>query len=112
MLFVKHNKEYYKSIVYSIVCLYHTCRYILYMFLGNYFGQEIIDHNNHVFVTAYNIQWYTSPLHIQRMILFLLQRRAKKFSLNLGGVFDASIEGFATLIKASVSYFTVINSTR
>ncbi|XP_018349242.1 PREDICTED: uncharacterized protein LOC108752708 [Trachymyrmex septentrionalis] len=81
------------------------------MFIGHYLGQKIIDHNNYVFVTAYNIQWYKTPLQIQRMILFLLQRRAKKFALNLGGVFDASIEGFATLIKTSVSYFTVINST-
>ncbi|XP_012056517.1 PREDICTED: uncharacterized protein LOC105619608 [Atta cephalotes] len=82
------------------------------MFIAHYVGQNIIDHNNHVFVTAYNVQWYKTPLHIQRMILFLLQRRTKKFSLNLGGIFDASIEGFATLIKASVSYFTVMHSTR
>jgi len=32
------------------------------------------------------------------MILFLLQRKAKEFSLNIGGIFDASIEGFATVI--------------
>ncbi|KYM80065.1 hypothetical protein ALC53_09487 [Atta colombica] len=70
---------------------------ILYMFIAHYVGQNIIDHNNHVFVTAYNVQWYKTPLHIQRMILFLLQRRTKKFSLNLGGIFDASIEGFATV---------------
>ncbi|XP_018361489.1 PREDICTED: uncharacterized protein LOC108760186 [Trachymyrmex cornetzi] len=81
------------------------------MFLANYLGQKIIDHNNHVFDTAYNVQWYKTPLHIQRMILFLLQRRAKEFSLNIGSIFDASIEGFATLIKASVSYFTVMHST-
>ncbi|XP_018312174.1 uncharacterized protein [Mycetomoellerius zeteki] len=82
------------------------------MFIANYVGQSIIDHNNHVFVTAYNVQWYKTPLHVQRMILFILQRRAKAFSLNLGGIFNASIEGFATLIKVSVSYFTVMHSTR
>ncbi|XP_018349361.1 PREDICTED: uncharacterized protein LOC108752775 [Trachymyrmex septentrionalis] len=82
------------------------------MFIANYMGQNIIDHNNHVFITAYNVQWYKTPLYVQRMILFLLQRKAKEFSLNIGGIFDASIEGFATLIKASVSYFTVMHSTR
>ncbi|XP_018361729.1 PREDICTED: uncharacterized protein LOC108760343 [Trachymyrmex cornetzi] len=82
------------------------------MFIGNYVGQNITDHNNQVFVTAYNVQWYKTPLHIQRMILFLLQRRVKEFSLNIGGIYDASIEGFATLIKASISYFTVMYSTR
>ncbi|XP_018361488.1 PREDICTED: odorant receptor 4-like [Trachymyrmex cornetzi] len=97
--------EFLFSFVFASVC-------IIYMFLANYFGQKIIDHNNHVFVTAYNGQWYKTPLHIQRMILFLLQRGAKEFSLNIGGVFDASIQGFATLIKASISYFTVMHSTQ
>ncbi|XP_018051955.1 PREDICTED: uncharacterized protein LOC108689608 [Atta colombica] len=93
------------SFIFASVC-------IIYMFIANYMGQNIIDHNNHVFITAYNVQWYKTPLYIQRMILFLLQRKAKEFSLNIGGIFNASMEGFATLIKASVSYFTVMQSTR
>ncbi|XP_018349362.1 PREDICTED: uncharacterized protein LOC108752776 [Trachymyrmex septentrionalis] len=84
----------------------------MYMFLANYMGQNIIDHNNHVFFTAYNVQWYRTPLHIQKVILFLLQRNTKKFVLNVGGIFEGSVEHFATLMKASVSYFTVIYSTR
>ncbi|XP_071560227.1 uncharacterized protein [Temnothorax nylanderi] len=85
---------------------------IIYMFIANYIGQNIIDHNNDVLFTAYNVQWYRAPLHIQRMILFLLQRVTKEFTLNVGGLFSASIECFATLVKSSVSYFTVIYSTR
>ncbi|XP_025991804.2 uncharacterized protein LOC113004039 isoform X2 [Solenopsis invicta] len=85
---------------------------ILHMFIANYIGQSVIDHNNHVNIAAYNIQWYRTPLHIQRMVLFLLQRRAIQHTLNIGGLFDASIEGFATLIKASMSYFTLINSVQ
>ncbi|XP_011690173.1 PREDICTED: uncharacterized protein LOC105451433 [Wasmannia auropunctata] len=85
---------------------------ILYMFIANNVGQNIIDHNSDIFFTAYNVQWYRAPLHIQRMILFLLQRETKKFTLNVCGLFDASIECFAMLVKTSVSYFTVIYSTR
>ncbi|XP_071638410.1 uncharacterized protein [Temnothorax longispinosus] len=84
----------------------------LHMFLANLMGQIIIDHNNHVFITAYNVQWYKTPLHIQRMILFLLQRRTKEFKIRIGKLFVASMECFATLVKASISYFTVIHSTR
>ncbi|KAG5332823.1 OR43A protein, partial [Acromyrmex charruanus] len=84
----------------------------LYMFLANYMAQNIIDHNNHVFSTVYNVKWYRTPLHIQKVILFLLQRNTKKFVLNVGGIFEGSVEHFATLMKASVSYFTVIYSTR
>ncbi|XP_039311367.1 uncharacterized protein LOC105202591 [Solenopsis invicta] len=74
----------------------HTFVCILYMFLANHMGQIIIDHNNHVFITAYNVEWYKTPVAVQKMILFVLQRRSKPFTLNVGGLFDASMEGFAT----------------
>ncbi|XP_067216130.1 odorant receptor 43a-like isoform X2 [Linepithema humile] len=84
---------------------------VIYMFLSNNVGQRITDHNNEVYATVYNVQWYLAPLHIQKMLLFLLQRAASDFSLRVGGLFIASFECFATLVKASVSYFTVIYST-
>ncbi|XP_025271226.1 uncharacterized protein LOC109610288 isoform X2 [Camponotus floridanus] len=90
----------------------YTVITILYMFLANYIGQIITNHNHYVFNTAYNVQWYIAPLHIQRIILFLLQRDSKNFTLSVGGLFVASVECFATLVKTSVSYFTVIYSTR
>ncbi|XP_039311550.1 uncharacterized protein LOC120359127 [Solenopsis invicta] len=85
---------------------------IIYMFLTNLMGQKIIDHNNHVLITAYNVKWYKTPVHIQRMILFLLQIGAKEFTLNIGGLIHGSMEGFAMLMKATISYFTVIHSIR
>ncbi|KAL6419144.1 hypothetical protein ACFW04_011558 [Cataglyphis niger] len=85
---------------------------ILYMFCANYLGQNLTDHNNCVFITVYNVQWYIAPLYIQKIILFLLQRNAQDFTLDVGGLFIASLECFATLVKASVSYFTVIYSTQ
>ncbi|EZA46822.1 hypothetical protein DMN91_005550 [Ooceraea biroi] len=85
---------------------------LIYMFLGNYAAQEIIDHYNHIFITAYNIQWYAASIRIQKMILFLLQRGAKAFNLNLGGLFIGSLESAGMLISTSISYFTVLYSTR
>ncbi|XP_039311508.1 uncharacterized protein LOC105203400 [Solenopsis invicta] len=107
----KHNLN--EFVLHSThLAVFYASVSILYMFIANYVGQNVIDHNNHVYFTAYNVQWYGTPLHIQRMILFLLQRGTLHYSLNIGGLFDASIEGFATLIKASVSYFTLMNSVR
>ncbi|XP_014478944.1 PREDICTED: uncharacterized protein LOC106746663 [Dinoponera quadriceps] len=82
--------ELYQHIVYIIII-------ILYMFLTNYLGQEIADHNDRVFVTAYNIQWYVAPLQTQRMILFLLQRNKRTFNLNIGGIVTGSLENFASV---------------
>ncbi|XP_039311559.1 uncharacterized protein LOC105198355 isoform X2 [Solenopsis invicta] len=69
---------------------------VLYMFVSNYVGQDVVDHNNSIFSTAYNVQWYKAPIHVQKMILFLLQRETKEFTLNVGRLFNASMECFAT----------------
>ncbi|EZA47948.1 hypothetical protein X777_15044 [Ooceraea biroi] len=79
-------------------------------FLANYVGQEMMDYTNHVYETTYNVSWYLAPLDIQKMILFLLQRGSRTFTLNVGGLFTASFECFATLVSASVSYFTFMYS--
>ncbi|KYM82783.1 hypothetical protein ALC53_06788 [Atta colombica] len=74
------------------------------MFLCTLIGQEIIDHNNYVFVTAYKVQWYITPLPIQRLILILLQRGNKSYSLNFGELIVASLESFATVHKIYILY--------
>ncbi|EZA47030.1 hypothetical protein X777_17006 [Ooceraea biroi] len=80
------------------------------MFICNYAGQEITDHSNHVYVITYSISWYLAPLHIQKLVLFLLQRNHKIFTMSVAGLFTASLECFATLVSASVSYFTFMYS--
>ncbi|RLU25593.1 ObirOr5-9E59 [Ooceraea biroi] len=85
---------------------------LLYGSLANYIGEEIIEHYNDMFAIAYNIEWYTAPICIQRLILFLLQRSCKAYGLKIAGLFIASLEGFASLLAAAISYFTVIYSTQ
>ncbi|XP_039311572.1 uncharacterized protein LOC120359132 [Solenopsis invicta] len=82
----------------------------VYMVLGNYTAQEVMDHNKRVFATVYNVQWYIAPLRIQKMLIFLLLRGNKAFNLNLGGLFVGSLESAAMLSSASVTYFTVLYS--
>ncbi|XP_067209643.1 odorant receptor 63a-like [Linepithema humile] len=96
-------EEFLMLIVVTTIC-------VLYMFLSNFIGQEIIDHNNRIFAAAYNVCWYRASLQVQKLILFLLQRRNKVFGLYIGGLFLASLQSFATLTNTSVSYFTVMCS--
>ncbi|EZA46713.1 hypothetical protein X777_02372 [Ooceraea biroi] len=84
----------------------------LYMFVSCYIGQELTDHSKEVFLAAYNIQWYLNPVRIQKLILFLLQRGITDFNVTIGRLFIPSFECFAMLIKTSMTYFTVIHSTR
>ncbi|XP_071644463.1 uncharacterized protein [Temnothorax longispinosus] len=50
------------------------------------------------------------PVHTKRLILFILRRSSKAFALNVGQIFVAPLECFATLLKASMSYFTFMYS--
>ncbi|XP_014478956.1 PREDICTED: uncharacterized protein LOC106746672 [Dinoponera quadriceps] len=68
-----------------------------YLAIGSYMAQEIIDHNNHVFATVYNVQWYVASLNVQKMVLFLLQRGNKAFNINIGGLIVGSLQGAATV---------------
>ncbi|XP_014478964.1 PREDICTED: uncharacterized protein LOC106746679 [Dinoponera quadriceps] len=82
------------------------------MFMVNNVGQQVTDHNDHVFASVYEIQWYVTPLQIQKMVLFMLQRGSKTYYLQLGSLFAVSLKGFTSLMSASISYFTFIYSTR
>ncbi|XP_025264347.1 uncharacterized protein LOC112637056 [Camponotus floridanus] len=89
-----------------------ACTSLLYMFVANLVGQEITDHYNYIYVAVYKIQWYITPIEIQKLILILIQRSNKTFGLNIGGLFIASIQCFASLTNTSLSYFTVMYSIR
>ncbi|XP_029678507.1 uncharacterized protein LOC115244726 [Formica exsecta] len=95
-----------------ILSLTNLIIHYVYLFLANYTAQEVTDHNEYLFATVYNVRWYMAPIHIQKIILFLLQRGTKSFHLILGGVFVASLQSAASIASASISYFTVFYSTR
>ncbi|RLU21355.1 hypothetical protein DMN91_005728 [Ooceraea biroi] len=98
----------------SEFCLYLTCisTTVVYIFAGNYLAQDIMDHSNDIFVTVYDSQWYMASLRVQKMMLFMLQRGTKVFCVNIGGLFVGSLQSAATLISASISYFTVLYSVQ
>ncbi|XP_071630142.1 uncharacterized protein [Temnothorax longispinosus] len=93
-----------------LVCCIVILTHLYYLFVGNYVGQNIIDDSTGICQATYNAQWYAAPLCMQKFILLIMQRSNRKSSLTAGGLFDASLEGFATLISMSVSYVMVLQS--
>ncbi|XP_039311502.1 uncharacterized protein LOC120359119 isoform X2 [Solenopsis invicta] len=86
--------------------------YLIYLFVSNYGGQTVID-NGIIFSEAiYNGLWYAAPLSTQKLLLFVMQRGRAYLSLTFYNVIVASFDGFAMLMKMSVSYFMVLNSTQ
>jgi len=48
--------------------------------------------------------WYAAPLQIQKMLLFIMQEGMVDINIRCGGIFAASLEGFAT-VKLKVFFF-------
>ncbi|XP_026828758.1 odorant receptor 47a-like isoform X3 [Ooceraea biroi] len=71
--------------------------HLYYIFMTNYFGQNVTDTSINVSETTYNTPWYALPLWMQKLICIMMQRSNKKTSLTVGGLFEASLEGFATV---------------
>ncbi|XP_070159836.1 odorant receptor 9a-like [Polyergus mexicanus] len=86
--------------------------HLYYIFLGNYVGQGIIDTSSDIYQSAYKTHWYAAPLWVQKSLLLVMKRINKKSTLTAGGLFDASLEGFATLMSTSMSYVMVVQSMR
>ncbi|XP_019699711.1 odorant receptor 49a-like isoform X2 [Harpegnathos saltator] len=95
-----------------LLSVLNVCVHLFYFFLVNYAGQMILDHCNDFFTRIYNSKWYDMSLHAQKLILFIMQRGSKNCILLVGGLYIASLEGFAVTMSTSVSYFMVIYSTQ
>ncbi|XP_011873939.1 PREDICTED: uncharacterized protein LOC105565393 [Vollenhovia emeryi] len=70
------------------------CLHIYLIFLANFIGQDIIDSSSGMCQATYNAQWYAAPLGIQKLILLIIQRSNRRCTVLIGGLFDASLEGF------------------
>ncbi|XP_039311564.1 uncharacterized protein LOC105197954 isoform X1 [Solenopsis invicta] len=86
--------------------------YLIYLFTLNYCGQILIDNGLNFFEATYNGLWYAAPLSIQKLLLFVMQRGRIPLTLTYYDLITSSIDGFATVLKAVVSYFMVLNSTQ
>ncbi|XP_020295568.1 uncharacterized protein LOC109860708 [Pseudomyrmex gracilis] len=95
----------------SMLFLYILSHFV-FMFLGNYFGQEVINYSDDVFKKIWSTRWYATPLQMQKCLLVIMHRSMKSSTLVIGCMFILSLEGLATLISTSLSYFMMIYSVR
>ncbi|XP_076672250.1 uncharacterized protein LOC143371186 [Andrena cerasifolii] len=101
-----------KKMAELIRCSLFVSIHFFYMFIVNYGGQLIMNHCAEIFEKTYFIPWYQAPLRIQKHLLFISQRSCRNLHMTrIGYLFVPSLEGFHLLVKASLSYFTVMYSS-
>ncbi|XP_026671159.1 odorant receptor 59b-like [Ceratina calcarata] len=74
-------------------------------------GQFIIDSNEEAFREIYEAYWYNAPANTQALYILVLRKCLKPPQLTGGGMIPLNLDSFVQILKASLSYYTVLKSS-
>ncbi|XP_032686493.1 odorant receptor 30a-like [Odontomachus brunneus] len=81
-------------------------------FMISWSGQKVTDHSFDISIAAYIAMWYLMPVEVQKMLMLLIARSQRPSRMILAGIYVINLESFSSVMKASVSYCTVMISLR
>ncbi|XP_012061489.1 PREDICTED: odorant receptor 4-like [Atta cephalotes] len=90
-----------KSILFYIMM---NLEAFIYCFAGEYLNAK----SKLIGDAAYNSLWYDITIEKKRMILFMILRSQKRLTITIGKIMDLSLERFASIVKVSASYISVL----
>ncbi|XP_076644834.1 odorant receptor 49a-like [Halictus rubicundus] len=80
------------------------------VFFINLTGQELIDVSSNVFRQMYCGKWYDASISNQKTLLLIMCKCMRPASVAYSTLVNSSFETYASVLKASMSYFTVLYS--
>lgn len=83
---------------------------ITQVFLYCYQGHQLADESSEMAYAAYECPWYACSTPFRRSLLLLMLRSRRVAQLTVGGLTTLSLTSFMSLIKASYTFFTVLQS--
>ncbi|XP_011694674.1 PREDICTED: odorant receptor 82a-like [Wasmannia auropunctata] len=83
---------------------------ILEVFVYCFAGEFLSAKSNSIGDAVYKSLWYNMSPSDSRIILFMILRCQKRLTITAGRVIDLTLEGFTNIMKATVSYISVLNA--
>ncbi|XP_063992377.1 odorant receptor 2a-like [Diachasmimorpha longicaudata] len=80
------------------------------IFLYCYAGDSLSRAIENVGTTAYNCLWYEMSPKSKTVVLFILLRTSRIFSLTAGKMYRMDLDSFKNIVKAIGSYFSVMQA--
>ncbi|XP_011065204.1 PREDICTED: odorant receptor 22c-like [Acromyrmex echinatior] len=77
-------------------------------FIYCFCGEHLSAKSKMIGSAAYDSLWYNFPAKESRTVLFLILRSQKRLTITSGKIIDLSLERFTSVIKASLSYMSVL----
>nr|AXM05195.1 odorant receptor [Campoletis chlorideae] len=75
-------------------------------------GQKIMDYSVGISDNVYSVNWYNMNPKAQKMLLMIMKRSLTPCQITAGKLFVISMENYSAVLQKSMSFFTVLTSTR
>ncbi|XP_050357344.1 odorant receptor 4-like [Nymphalis io] len=89
---------------YKIFCLTS----ILQIWMLCWYGQQLLDTSTGVADALYNCGWYMASKGMKKSVLIMMQRSQSEVYVTTYGFSIVSLDSYATILKTSWSYFTLL----
>ncbi|XP_057334181.1 uncharacterized protein LOC130673241 [Microplitis mediator] len=96
----------------KIRCIWYATAQIIHLFFLSYFGQKLINHSEFIYESICTSKWYNYPKKMKLLIILMLMRGKIVSTITAGKIYIMSVENFSTVMKTSMSYFTVLTSVQ
>nr|WKF45445.1 olfactory receptor 43 [Heliothis virescens] len=99
-----NNSNWFRSIPMVAYLLCMTLEVFLYCYQGN----ELLEESSEIAGAAYECPWYQCSVRVRRTLLIVMVRTRRALRLTAGGITTLSLACFTAIIKASYTFFTVL----
>ncbi|XP_011631008.1 odorant receptor 82a-like isoform X1 [Pogonomyrmex barbatus] len=89
--------------------LLYACK-TLEVFVFCYAGEFLSSKSKSISDAIYESLWYKLVPSNSRALLFIMLRSQKRLTITAGKIVDLTLEGFMSVMKASVSYMSVLHA--
>ncbi|XP_036140375.1 odorant receptor 13a [Monomorium pharaonis] len=83
---------------------------LVHIFLQFWQAQFLLDYSTVPCEAIYRANWYYTSKRCQKLFLLIMTRTISPCKITAGKIVVLSIEGFGTVLKTMMSYFTVLRS--
>ncbi|XP_035780920.1 putative odorant receptor 71a [Anopheles albimanus] len=95
----------------AIQNLLYMIAMMLQMYLPCHFGNEVTRKSNVLKTAVYSSQWYNMRLRDRKIILMLLQRLNKPFTLKAYHFFNYNLQAYTTTLNMAYSVYALLQRT-
>ncbi|XP_033207409.1 odorant receptor Or2-like isoform X2 [Belonocnema kinseyi] len=83
---------------------------IVHLFCLSVPCQQLTNEGNNISDCIYNGKWYEFPVRSKKLLLMIMKKSSEPCQFTAGKIYTYSMQSFATVLKTSMSYFTVLSS--